>query len=116
MSAAAVWEYSVVGIGFVFSIWLIGLIVEEDPFSRMPFALSDEDNLAESHSVDDGDLALGAAAAKKRQLSAAPPAHPETPWFLRIPSQQRRPAAHGPDWRVLERATNTLVRGLLTLW
>jgi hypothetical protein len=48
----------VVGIGFVSSIWLIGLIVEEDPVNRMPFTLSNERNLPEFRSVDDGELAM----------------------------------------------------------
>ena len=67
-----------VGIGFVSSIWLIGLIVEEDPVSRVSFTLSKERNLAESHSVDYRDPALGLVAARKRQPSAALPAYPET--------------------------------------
>jgi hypothetical protein len=68
----------VVGIGFVSSIWLIGLIVEEDPVNRVFVTLSNERSLPEFHSVDDGDLAFGSVVTGKRQPSAALPAYPET--------------------------------------
>ena len=59
MSALAASGCSVVGIGFVSSIWLMGLIVEEDPVNRVFVTLSKKRNLPEIHSVDDGDLAFG---------------------------------------------------------
>jgi hypothetical protein len=74
----AAWGCSVVGIGFVSSIWLMGLIVEEDPVNRMPFTLSKEGILPEFHSLDDGDLAFGPVVTGKRLPSAALPAYPET--------------------------------------
>jgi hypothetical protein len=84
------WGCSVVGIGFVSSIWLIGLIVEEDPVNRMFATLSKKGNLPELHSVGNRDPALGLVAATKRQPSPAPPTHPETPLLLRLPGWQRQ--------------------------
>jgi hypothetical protein len=84
VSALAAWGCSVVGIGFVSSIWLMGLILEEDPVSRMFATLSKKGNLPELHSVDDGDLAFGPVVTGKRQPSAALPAYPETSYLLRI--------------------------------
>ncbi len=85
MSAVVAWGCLVVGIGLFSSIWLIGLIVEEDPFNRIPVALSNEGNLAkshrvlnESHRVGDGDLAFGVVTSDRRP-SAALLTHPETP-------------------------------------
>ena len=78
MSALAAWGCSVVGIGFVSSSWLMGLIVDEDPVSRVSVTLSKERNLAESHSVDYKHPALGLVAARKPQPSAVLPAYPET--------------------------------------
>jgi hypothetical protein len=63
---------------FVSSIWLIGLIVDEDPVNRVFVTLSKEGNLAEPHSIDDGDLAFGPVVTGKRQPSAALLAYPET--------------------------------------
>jgi hypothetical protein len=102
----------VVDIGLVSSIWLIELIVEEDPVNRMPFTLSKERNLPEFRSVDDGELAMCHVVPGKGQPSGAPPAHPETPHFPRIPDPERRLQADGPAWRVLDRVTNTLLTGL----
>jgi len=80
----AAWGCSEVRIGFVSSIWLIGLIVDEDPVNRVSFTLSKEGNLPELHSVDDGDIAFGPVVTGKRQPSAALPAYPETSYLLRI--------------------------------
>jgi len=73
----AAWGCSVVGIGFVSSIWLIGLIVEEDPVNRVLFDLSKERILPDLHSIDDGDLAFGPVMAGERQPRPALPAYPE---------------------------------------
>jgi hypothetical protein len=48
----------VVGIRFISSIWLIGLIVDEDPVNRVSFTLSNGRILPEFRSVDDGELAM----------------------------------------------------------
>ncbi len=69
-----VWGCSAVGIGFVSSIWLMGLIVKEDPFSRVPFALSKERNRVESRLVGGEDRALAMVEARKREPGVAPPA------------------------------------------
>jgi hypothetical protein len=45
VSATAAWGCSVVGIGFVSLIWLIGLILEEDPVNRVSVTLSKKGNL-----------------------------------------------------------------------
>ena len=58
MSAVAVWECSVVGIGFVSSIWLIGLIVRDNPFNRVFVTLSKEGNLAGFHLLHGLDVAI----------------------------------------------------------
>jgi hypothetical protein len=86
----AAWGCSVVGIGFVSSIWLMGLIVEEDPVNRMPFTLSKERILPEIHRVEDGVLTFGPVVTGKRQPSAALPAYPETSHLLRIPDQDHQ--------------------------
>ena len=64
----AAWGCSVVGIGFVSSIWLIRLIVEEDPVSRMSGTLSKDGNLPKFHSIDDEDSAMGRGNANRALL------------------------------------------------
>ena len=46
VSNVAAWGRSVFGIGFVSSIWLMGLIVEEDPVNRVFVTLSKERTLS----------------------------------------------------------------------
>jgi len=64
----AAWGCSVVGIGFVSSIWLIRLIVEEDPVSRMSVTLSKDGSLPKFHSIDDEDSAMGRGNANRAPL------------------------------------------------
>jgi len=109
---AAAWECSLVRIRFVSSIWLIGLIVEEDPFNRVSRTLSRERNLAGFRPLNSGDAALhpavtGLTAAKSRSGRMPRISRPQPACDRRFQLQ----FAEMPNWRVSE----TLSKGLLKL-
>ena len=61
-----------VGIGCVSSIWFMGLIVEEDPLSRVLFGLSKKENLTGFHLLGGLDAAIPPVVTGKTASESCP--------------------------------------------
>ncbi|MDK1039655.1 MAG: hypothetical protein QGD91_12220 [Actinomycetota bacterium] len=91
----------------------MGLIVEEDPLSRVLFGLSKERNLTGFHLLGVLDAAIPPVVTGKNGGGELLGKHAQefcsrSRYLIDIQLQP----AESPSWRVL----NTLVRGLLRLW